>query len=166
MSKCDTCALQYREACPDQFAKNGCSRYVQKKAVIPQPPKRGGRSAPLPGEYRSEPAPPAPPIRKPKKKKRQAKVQGSTIRKSQGGIISKGQGCNNSNVIGEGQRLFYRNKHTGIIEYGTVVATYKDGFDFMFEQRIEFLDYSMVGSRLFFTHKGARKNYLKTKGQN
>ncbi len=157
MGECNTCALQFKEACPYKFgAPAECSSYVRKETVTPKPPRRGGRSVADPGEYRREPAPPAPMIREPQKKKMNNTTRPQT---------SGGQKKRQAPLLQKGQKLFYRNKKTGIIEYGVVTACDRYGFEFTFDrgQRRTSLSNSALGTRLFFSHKAAWQNYLKTK---
>ena len=56
-----------------------------------------------------------------------------------------------------------RNRKTGIIERGVVVKTYGSGFDYMLNGNRLYLDYDVIGKRLFFTWKGAWQNYKKQK---
>ena len=142
MADCSTCALQYKDACPHQFDKViTCSKYIEKH-FDPQPPRRGGRYYPEPGEYpggrRTPPRPETRSLKHHSPIKYKPKVK-------------------------EGQRLFYRDKNTGIIQYGAVTAVYKDGFDYVFDGRIAFLSYDVIGTRLFFSWKGAWQHYRKTK---
>ena len=62
-----------------------------------------------------------------------------------------------------GQRLFYRDKFTGIIEMGIVTGVDKYSFKFTFNERSVWLDYGVLGTRLFFSYKGVRLNYQKHK---
>ena len=142
MAGCDTCTFQYSEICPYQFEKvEKCDRYVE-KTFVHRPPNREGRSRGNQGEFKREAPPPAPPP-----------VSVKTGRTADRKVPP----------LKKGQYLFYRNRKTGIIERGIVVKTYGSGFDYMLNGNRIYLDYDVIGKRLFFTWKGAWQNYKKQK---
>ena len=166
MANCNTCALQYRDACPHQFDNvPSCSKYVEKH-FDPQPPRRDGRYRPEPGEYpRGQRIPPRPATGSSKRAAGAAKKTATGSRRQ---TVTRKPVRSVPAVhvprITVGHRLFYRDKNTGIINCGVVTAVYKDGFDYLFDRRTVFLSYDVIGARLFFTWKGAWQYYIKQKG--
>ncbi len=57
-----------------------------------------------------------------------------------------------------GQKLFYKEKKTGIIKYGTIVGLRRGQFCFSFEATEKWLNNEMIGNRLFYTWQEANKN--------
>ena len=62
------------------------------------------------------------------------------------------------------QRLYYRNKYSGRIEFGYVVMERDDKFLFKFGDFPKWVSYDAIGTRLFFTREGveAYSNRQKT----
>ena len=150
MANCNTCALQYKDACPHQFDKaSSCSKYVERH-FDPHPPRRGGRYKPEPGEYpRGQRTPPFPTTGSPKRH-----ATGSPKRPVSVKHVPK---------VSEGQPLYYRDKNTGIINCGVIAVALKDGFYYAFDGRTVFLGYDVIGSRLFFSWNEAWQHYKKEK---
>ena len=56
-----------------------------------------------------------------------------------------------------GQRLYYRNKHTGRIEMGYVMSIQARRFQFHFDMQNRWLPESLLCKRLFFTKEDAAR---------
>ena len=149
MPNCNKCALQYQEVCPYPFGiTENCNRFAPKSERRPSPPSNG-RSKPEPGEY----IPERWPVPSPKK----------TPRKPPKGVNSTSNNSSGGNK--RWQRLFYRNNKTGIIEFGFVIKEDGDQFLFRFGNRNVWLSYDAIGTRLFFSHDGARAYYKRQTGR-
>ena len=57
-----------------------------------------------------------------------------------------------------GQKLYYRNKHTGDIESVIVTGSGKYRFWFLYNRAEHNLTYSAIGTRLFLSYEGALKS--------
>ncbi len=166
MADCNTCALQYKDACPNQWgAVSACSKYVEKH-FDPHPPRKGGRYKPEPGEYPREGTTHYPPaVSSPKRPK-----TGTSKPPAKRSSVSPAKRTPKRSThvipaseVREGRQLFYRNMYTGIIGNGVVTAAYKDGFEYVFDGRKVFFSYDVIGSRLFFSWKEAWLYYKKKK---
>ncbi len=60
-----------------------------------------------------------------------------------------------------GLRLFYRDKHTGIIQFGTVTKVYHSGFDYAYDGKTVMLGFNVIGTRLFYSWNDAWQHYKK-----
>ena len=153
MPNCNKCALQYQEACPYPFGTTeNCTRFAPKSEKPPSPPSKG-RSKPEPGEYIPEEWHLE---SGPKKTKKSSRKQ----QKGSNNTANKSPAANN-----RWQRLFYRNNMTGIIEFGFVIKEDGDQFLFRFGNRNVWLSYEAIGTRLFFSHDGARAYYKRQMGE-
>ncbi len=56
-------------------------------------------------------------------------------------------------LIKPGQRLYYRNKNTEVIESGIVVKKEPQSFSFQFKERKVVLTYDFIGTRLFLNKR-------------
>ena len=57
-----------------------------------------------------------------------------------------------------GQKLFYKEKKTGIIKYGTIVGISKRQFLFRFDSHVVWLNNEVINNRLFYTQQEAQKD--------
>ncbi len=56
-----------------------------------------------------------------------------------------------------GQKLFYREKETGVIKHGTIVGISKRQFLFRFDSHVVWLNNEVINNRLFYTQQEAQK---------
>ena len=133
---CNDCLHRVNGTCYLIQPQFDCNLFVQFDFPEHQPPDNSFRSKPEVGEYPDEPVAP-------------------TITAAP---IEPVPPTMTSNVrLRKGQTLFYRNKHTGEIERGKVEWAGKGRFLYHFNHKEVWLDYSVVGTRLFYTYEGASK---------
>lgn len=133
MSDCNECLHRINETCYLIQPQFDCNSFIQFDFPEHQPPDGSFRSKPERGEYTDDQHP-NPPI-------------SPTISTAPRSHVR----------LRKGQTLFYRDKRTGTIERGVVEWSGKSRFLFHFNHREVWLDHSVVGVRLFFTHEGAEK---------
>lgn len=140
-----------------------CTRYLERSPTEHKAPRRGGRYKD--NEYGGKYNAPVSDTKKVADRKLH-----STAPKRVQVAAEKGKNSNNNSshksdippdvtlpsqykLIKPGQRLYYRNKTTGVIESGIVVKKGPQSFSFHFEDRAVNLTYDFIGTRLFLNKR-------------